>query len=116
MQHTFEGALGGKCFVGLVIELEVDELKLAEVVDKDGGAFVALLLLAAALGDGMSSSPSGQPPPWTPLDKDIVCCLAEHGIHQASGLEQASEQIWHDENLKVSNLVSYVHCRPSHKC
>ncbi len=39
----FEGKLGGKCFVGLVIELEVDESEAAEVVNKDGGAFVALL-------------------------------------------------------------------------
>ncbi len=38
-----EGKLGGKCFVGLVIELEVDKTKVAIVVDKDGGAFVALL-------------------------------------------------------------------------
>ncbi len=31
------------CFVGLVIELEVDKVEAAEVVDKDGGALVALL-------------------------------------------------------------------------
>ncbi len=35
--------LGGKGFVGLVIELKVDKSKAAEVVDKDGGALVALL-------------------------------------------------------------------------
>ncbi len=39
----FEGKLGSKCFVGLVVELEVDKLEAAEVVDKDGGAFVVLL-------------------------------------------------------------------------
>ncbi len=39
----FEGKLGGKCFVGLVLKLEVDESEEAEVVDKDCGAFVALL-------------------------------------------------------------------------
>jgi hypothetical protein len=37
-----EGELGGKSFVGLVVELEVDESKATEVVDKDGGALVAL--------------------------------------------------------------------------
>ncbi len=73
-----------------------------------------LLPLAEALRDGMSPSPSEQPLPWTPLDDYIVCCLAEHGIRRASGLEQALEQIWHDENLKVSDLMSYVHCWPSH--
>ena len=76
----------------------------------------AQLLLLMELGDGMSSSPSERPPPWTPLDEDVVSCLAEHGIHQASGLDQALEQIWHDENLMVSDLMSYVHCRPSHEC
>ncbi len=39
----FEGKLGGKCFAALVVELEVDKLEAAEVVDEDGGAFVALL-------------------------------------------------------------------------
>ncbi len=39
----FKGKLGGECFVGLVIELEVDKLDVAEVVGKDGGAFVAFL-------------------------------------------------------------------------
>ncbi len=39
----FEGKLGSKCFVGLVVELEVDNAEAAEVVDKDGGALVALL-------------------------------------------------------------------------
>jgi hypothetical protein len=38
-----EGKLGGECFVRLVIKLEVDELEMAEVVDKDGGALVVLL-------------------------------------------------------------------------
>jgi hypothetical protein len=38
-----EGKLGGESFVGLVIKLEVDESKAAEVVDKDGGAIVVLL-------------------------------------------------------------------------
>jgi hypothetical protein len=38
-----EGKLGGKSFVGLVVELEVDESKAAEVVDKDGGSLVVLL-------------------------------------------------------------------------
>ncbi len=38
-----KGKLGGKSFVGLVVELEVDKLKAAEVVNKDGGALVALL-------------------------------------------------------------------------
>jgi hypothetical protein len=74
------------------------------------------LLLAKALGDGMSSSPSEWPPPWTPLDEDVVCHLVEHRIYRVSSLEQAPEQIWHDEDLKVSNLVSYVHCWPSHEC
>ncbi len=35
--------VGGECFVGLVIKLEVDELEAAEVVDNDGGKLVALL-------------------------------------------------------------------------
>jgi hypothetical protein len=69
-----------------------------------------------ALRDGMSPSPSEQPLPWTPLDEDIVCRLVEYEIRWASSLEQALEQIWHDENLKVSDLMSYVHCRPSHEC
>ncbi len=38
-----EGKLGSKSFFGLVVELEVDKLKAAEVVDEDGGTFVALL-------------------------------------------------------------------------
>ncbi len=38
-----KGKLGGKCFTGLVVELEVDELEMAEVVDEDGGTLVALL-------------------------------------------------------------------------
>ncbi len=39
----FEGKLGGKCFVRLIVELKVDKLKAAEVVDEDSGALVALL-------------------------------------------------------------------------
>ncbi len=39
----FKGKLGRKCFVRLVIKLEVDKLEAAEVVGKNGGAFVALL-------------------------------------------------------------------------
>jgi hypothetical protein len=38
-----EGKLGGKCFVGSIMELEMDKLEAAEVVNEDGGAFVALL-------------------------------------------------------------------------
>ncbi len=38
-----EGKLGGKCFVRSIVELELDKLEAAEVVNKDGGAFVALL-------------------------------------------------------------------------
>jgi hypothetical protein len=38
-----KGKLGGKCFVGLVIKLEVDKSEAAIVVDKDGGALIALL-------------------------------------------------------------------------
>ncbi len=38
-----EGKLGGESFVGLVVELEVDKSKAAEVVGKDGGALVALI-------------------------------------------------------------------------
>ncbi len=39
----FKGKLGDECFVGLVVELEVDELEAAEVVDKDGSTLIALL-------------------------------------------------------------------------
>jgi hypothetical protein len=39
----FKGKHGGKCFVGLVVKLEVDKVEVAEMVDKDSGAFVALL-------------------------------------------------------------------------
>ncbi len=39
----FEGKLGGKCFVGFVVELEVDKMEAAEVVDGDGGALISLL-------------------------------------------------------------------------
>ncbi len=38
-----KGKLGGKCFVGLVVKLEVDKLEAAEVVNKEGGALIALL-------------------------------------------------------------------------
>ncbi len=38
-----KGKHGGKCFVGLVIALEVDKLEVAIVVDEDGGALIALL-------------------------------------------------------------------------
>ncbi len=38
-----EGKLGSKSFIGLVVKLEVNESKATEVVDKDGGALVALL-------------------------------------------------------------------------
>jgi hypothetical protein len=38
-----EGKLGSKSFVGLVIKLEVDKSKVAEVVNEDGGTLVALL-------------------------------------------------------------------------
>ncbi len=40
----FKGKLCGKCFVRLVVKLEVDKMEAAIVVDKDGGAFVALLV------------------------------------------------------------------------
>ncbi len=39
----FEGKLGSKCFFGLVVELDIDKSEAAEVVNEDGGAFVALL-------------------------------------------------------------------------
>ena len=39
----FEGKLGGECFAGLVAKLEVDKMEVAIVVDKDGGALIALL-------------------------------------------------------------------------
>ncbi len=35
--------LGSKCFVGLVVKLEVDKLEAAKVVDEDGGTLVVLL-------------------------------------------------------------------------
>ncbi len=38
-----EGKLGSECFVGSVVELEVDKLEVAEAVNVDGGAFVVLL-------------------------------------------------------------------------
>ncbi len=39
----FAGELGGKCFIGLVVELEVAKMEAALVVNKDGSALVALL-------------------------------------------------------------------------
>ncbi len=39
----FKGKLSGKCFIGLVVMLEVDGMEAAIVVNKDGGTFVALL-------------------------------------------------------------------------
>jgi hypothetical protein len=39
----FKGKLSSKCFLGLVVELEVDKAKAAEVIDKDSGALIALL-------------------------------------------------------------------------
>ncbi len=38
-----KGKLGGECFVGLIVKLEVDKAEAAEVVDKDGGTLVVLL-------------------------------------------------------------------------
>ncbi len=38
-----KGKLGSKCFIGSIVELEMDKLEVAEVVNKDGGSFVALL-------------------------------------------------------------------------
>jgi hypothetical protein len=38
-----KGKLGSESFAGLVVELEVDKLKVAEVVDEDGGALAVLL-------------------------------------------------------------------------
>jgi hypothetical protein len=66
--------------------------------------------------DGMSSSPSGWPPPWTPMDKDIVGRLPEFKIYRVSGLEQVTKQVGHDEHVKVSNLVSCMQCWSSHEC
>jgi hypothetical protein len=37
-----EGKLGGKCFVGLVVKLEVDKTEAAIVVDEDGGALISV--------------------------------------------------------------------------
>jgi hypothetical protein len=42
----FKDELGGKCFVGLVVQLEVDKTEAAEVVDEDGGRFVARFLVS----------------------------------------------------------------------
>ncbi len=39
----YKDVLGSKCFVRLVLELEVDKSEAAEVVDEDGSALVALL-------------------------------------------------------------------------
>ncbi len=38
-----KGELGGKCLIGYIVKLEVDKLEVAEVVNEDSGAFVALL-------------------------------------------------------------------------
>ncbi len=38
-----KGKLGRECFIGLVVELEVEKTEAAEVVDEDGGALIALL-------------------------------------------------------------------------
>ncbi len=38
-----KGKFGGKCFVGLVVKLEVDKLEAAIVIDKDSGALIVLL-------------------------------------------------------------------------
>ncbi len=38
-----KGELGGECFIGLVVELEVGLMEVAEVVNKDSGVLVALL-------------------------------------------------------------------------
>ncbi len=74
------------------------------------------LLLVEALEDGMSSPPSKRPPPWTLVDKDVVCCLLEFGICRVNNLEQVPKQVGHDEHVKVSNLVSCMHCWLSHEC
>jgi hypothetical protein len=42
-QVLLKGKLGGKCFVGLVDEVEVNKSKAAIVVKKDGGALIAFL-------------------------------------------------------------------------
>jgi hypothetical protein len=39
----FKGMLDGKCFVGLVVKLEVDKLEAAILVNEDSGALIALL-------------------------------------------------------------------------
>jgi hypothetical protein len=38
-----EGKLGSKFFVGSIVKLEVDKTEAAEMANKDGGTFVALL-------------------------------------------------------------------------
>ena len=38
-----KGKLGSECFVGLVVELEVDKAEAAEVVGKDGGTLISIL-------------------------------------------------------------------------
>ncbi len=38
-----KGKIGGKCFVGSIVELEMEKLEATEMVNKDVGAFVALL-------------------------------------------------------------------------
>ncbi len=39
----FKGKLCDECFIGLVVKLEVDKTEAAIVVNKESGAFVALL-------------------------------------------------------------------------
>ncbi len=75
-----------------------------------------LLLPVEALGDGLSSSTFERPPPWTLTDKDMIHHLPEHEVCWVSGLEQVLEQIEHDKQTTVSNLMSYMHCWPSHEC
>ncbi len=41
--ECLEGAFGSKSFRGCIVDLEVDEVQVAEVVDEDGGAPVAPL-------------------------------------------------------------------------
>ncbi len=37
-----KGKLGGKCFIGSIVVLEMGKSEAAKVVKEDGGAFVAL--------------------------------------------------------------------------
>ncbi len=38
-----KGKLGGECFIGLVVQLEVDKTEVAIVADEDGGTLILLL-------------------------------------------------------------------------